>query len=230
MTALRERRPVSQAEAAAGSAATMIGAPLQAGMEQLSEGSRHAEIAVVVAKLSMVEDDDGFVKRLTDVINAAYGTYRVDEYEMQERIAASDSGRNRVLHLAFRGDVLVGCCSSTLQPPWTCWGVGHWGLLAVDPAAQGGGVASALVAAAEDRLRQAGCGAVQIEYKYRAGDAAKERLFQWYEQKLGYACWSGAPSQSPGQRQFRICHKRLGAGSSCLPAYCCHCGSSCTIA
>eukprot|EP00971_Amphidinium_carterae_P203875 4046081-Amphidinium_carterae.1 len=66
--------------------------------------------------------------------------------------------------LAMQGKV-VGCCSSTLQPPWTGSGCGHWGVLvpysapgalAVDPDYQGKGIASALVAAAEGRLLDRG--------------------------------------------------------------------------
>ncbi len=54
--------------------------------------------------------------------------------------------------------------------------VGHWGLLAVDPTAQGTGVASALVEAAEDRLRAGGCQYVQIEYEYTEGHPHSQRL------------------------------------------------------
>merc|ERR1712187_131738 len=91
---------------------------------------------------------------------------RISESDVRNRIALGDGGScaNRVLHIAWRCSTPVGCCSSTIQPPWTCCGVGHWGLLAVDPAAQGLGVASALVVAAEERLARAGCYAVQIEY------------------------------------------------------------------
>eukprot|EP00966_Prymnesium_polylepis_P148247 3424522-Prymnesium_polylepis.1 len=86
---------------------------------------------------------------------------------------------NRVLHLAFRGERLVGCCSSTFQPPWTPEGCGHWGLVVVRLEAQGTGVASALVHAAEARL--AGCCArVQIEYEYTKGEEYSERLLEWY--------------------------------------------------
>jgi len=43
--------------------------------------------------------------------------------------AACYRGANRVLHLAYRNGKLLGCCSSTLQPPWTprtgqIWSVG----------------------------------------------------------------------------------------------------------
>ena len=70
---------------------------------------------------------------------------------------------NRVLHLAYRSGELVGACSSTVQPAWTPSGCGHWGLLAVALAFQGSGVASALVAAAEERLKLCGCSTVQVD-------------------------------------------------------------------
>merc|ERR1712176_1069535 len=78
------------------------------------------------------------------------------------------------------------------------------GALAVDPIAQGRGVGSALVAAAEKRLLDAGCQTVQIEYRFTVGDAEKERLYSWYEGKLGF---DGGPRRSG----FRVCHKMLSA-------------------
>ena len=67
------------------------------------------------------------------------------------------AGRNRVLHVATSsGGQVVGCCSSTLFAPWCEPGCGHWGLLAVRVSHQGGGVATALVEAAERRLATEG--------------------------------------------------------------------------
>ena len=81
---------------------------------------------------------------------------------------------NRVLHLAFKGDELVGCASSTFSPGWTPEGCGHWGLLAVDPSHQNSGVATALVIAAERRLATIS-GAIQIEFQYTEGDSFSQR-------------------------------------------------------
>ena len=94
------------------------------------------------------------------------------------------------------------------QPPWCEEGCGHWGLVAVAPEAQGGGVASALVRAAELRLAGA-CGEVQIEYEYTVGHAYSERLRQWYETKLGFGCAAGPPRGPEGSTQFRKCRKVL---------------------
>ena len=165
------------------------------------------------------------------------------------RLAKWSQGANRVLHLAFREGQLLGCCSSTLQPPWTPWTgpvmcscavgrtCGHWGLLSVHPDAQGTGVASALIAAAERRLLEEGCsawasevvgaelgGAVQIEYEYTSGDPESERLLQWYEARVEDL----SPSMPQGKCGFfgpvlplrcvsRFVEeglRRLGAGSS----------------
>lgn len=78
--------------------------------------------------------------------------------------------------------------------------------MAVD--AQGTGVASALVAAAEARLIDAGLANCQIEYEYTSGDPASERLYQWYEGALGF-CAGGPPSTRTGCTEFRRCRKRL---------------------
>ena len=91
---------------------------------------------------------------LSALVNEAYGYRRVSEWDMQHRLRA---GRNRVLHVATSSDGrVVGCCSSTLFAPWCEPGCGHWGLLAVRVSHQGGGVATALVEAAERRLATEG--------------------------------------------------------------------------
>ena len=146
--------------------------------------------------------------------NRAYGHQRLSAPEVAQRLAMGDAGEdsNRVLHLAWRIDdddengseTLVGCCSSTKQTPWCPRGCGHWGLLVVDVDAQGTGVASTLVRAAERRLIEAGLQHVQIEYEYTRGDAASERLYAWYEGALGFN--GGGP---PGRNEFRRCRKKL---------------------
>merc|ERR1719476_538257 len=108
------------------------------------------------------------------------------EREVSSRLSYGDAGSeraNRVMHVAMLNGVAVGWCSSSTRG----WGGdGHWGALAVDPSAQGKGVASALVAAAERRLLDAGCRSVQIEYRFKVGSQSKERLYKWYEGKLGF--------------------------------------------
>jgi GNAT superfamily N-acetyltransferase len=158
--------------------------------------------------MAILEPTRSNIHAIAACVNAAYGYRRVSASDMHHRLTTS---RNRVLHVAVRGGTPVGCCSSTLHVPWCGPGVGHWGLLAVSPEAQGTGVASALVASAERRLQLAGISTVQIEYSYQADDPTSERLFSWYEHSLGYA---GPRHRFTG---FRVCRKRLpapdGAGS-----------------
>ncbi|CAE6966204.1 DRC1 [Symbiodinium sp. CCMP2456] len=157
-------------------------------------------LEVRIATSDMEAQDGTLIPRLASMVNRAYGYRRISEHDVRSRVAMGDGGgcANRVLHLAFRDSQLVGCCSSTIQPPFTCCGCGHWGLMVVDPAAQGSGVASALAVAAEQRLARAGCVAVQIEYQFTVGDEFCERLRGWYEGQLGFRCLTGAPSAVTG--------------------------------
>ena len=65
----------------------------------------------------------------------------------------------------------------------------------------------ALVAAAESRLRDAGCTAIQIEYEFD-GDTHSQRLYNWYEGKLEFRA-EGPPRAGGGVfgPQFRKCRK-----------------------
>ncbi|CAJ1342388.1 unnamed protein product [Effrenium voratum] len=186
---------------------------------------RSAAESEVEVRIACGDDAEDLVSKITAMVNRAYGYRRVSESNIQSRVKMGDGGScaNRVLHLAFKDCEVVGCCSSTIQAPFTCCGCGHWGLLVVDPAAQGCGVASALCRAAEQRLATAGCVAVQIEYEFTAGDEFSERLFQWYEGKLGFRCLTGKPRLSGNSREFRLCHKWL------RPTGCSHCCHLCVI-
>lgn len=155
----------------------------------------HVEIGAARADFS-----EATVQRITTLINAAYGHHRVSSGSVRHRLRA---GRNRVLHVATREGEIVGVCSSTLYVPWAGPGCGHWGLLAVAPEAQGLGVASALVAAAEARIAAAGLQWVGMEYNFHAGEPFSERMLRWYEDSLRYV---GPQSRESG---FRICRKRL---------------------
>ena len=174
-----------------------------------SSSSSSAAVEVRTGSADDVQANAALPTRLSSMINEAYGTSRVDPVEIFERLRLDgQEWPNRVLHLAYRDGALVGCCSSTVQPGWTEHGVGQWGLLAVEAASRGTGVASALVAAAESRLRAAGCTAIQIEYDYAAGDVYCERLRAWYEGgKLSFV------NEEGGEAQFRRVIKRIAAGS-----------------
>ena len=155
-------------------------------------------------------DKGDFCLQLATMVNEAYGHHRLSSSEVSHRLAMGDGCHcNRVLHIAWRGNTVVGCCSSTLQTPWCPRGCGHWGLVSVDVDAQGTGVGSALVRAAEHRLSEAGLSAVQIEYGYTCGDPDSERLLAWYEGTLGFD-GGGRPCSRPGSSEFRRCRKLLG--------------------
>lgn len=203
--------------------------PLASAVRQRTTGTSAQpstqETVVVVGTSALAAQDSSLVQRIAALVNDAYGYRRLSDLDVRSRVAMGDSGTcaNRVLHLAFSGNELVGCCSSTIQPPFTCCGCGHWGLMAVAPSAQGKGVASALAAAAEQRLAQAGCVLIQIEYEYTGGSEFSERLRQWYEGRLGFRCLTGAPDMTTGHRQFRVCHKFL------RPTGCSHCCHLCVV-
>lgn len=146
-------------------------------------------LRVVVGTSKMAAEDVSLAKQIADVAQRANGHQRFSVAEVRGRLAKGDAGSNanRVLHVAFLGDAVVGCCSSTVQTGWTPHGCGHWGALAVDPSAQGTGVGAALVDAAEERLLAQGCKRVQIEYHYYRGEAESERLKAWYEDRLGFS-------------------------------------------
>ena len=212
--------------------------------EAASTSQSQTPITVVIGTSAMAESDPHLVGAITTMINGSYfdalrellppsaTTYnRVSEEDVQDRLEMGDAGAraNRVLHLAFRGEgderKLVGCCSSTFQPPWTPEGCGHWGLLVAHTDAKGTGVASALVAAAERRLAGA-CHMVQIEYDYTPGHAYSEKLMEVYETRYGFECTRPRPrasrrgsaaggednnggASSFGESQFRKCFKKL---------------------
>jgi len=158
-----------------------------------------SDLKIAIGTSQMMKDDSTLVSRISRFSGKYQG-------EVRSRLSYGDAGSeraNRVMHVAFLNGVVVGWCSSSTSS----WGGdGHWGALAVDPQAQGRGVASALVHAAEKRLLDAGCQSIQIEYRFTVGDPAKERLSAWYEGKLGF---DGGPKRSG----FRCCHKRLSAES-----------------
>lgn len=175
---------------------------------QLPNGG--GEVLVIIGTSKHAEKP-GMIDRICTIVDDAYSGVgkhkRVDEYDARHRLQMGDAGpaANRVLHLAFRNGELAGCASSTFDPGWTPEGCGHWGLLAVDPAHQGRGIATALVLACERRLATVS-EAIQIEYQYFAGDEFSKRLHAWYEQKLGFD--GGGPPPRRGSC-FRRCLKDI---------------------
>lgn len=92
---------------------------------------------------------------------------------------------NRVLHLAFKDDILVGFCTSTLQSPLLQSRVGRLGLLVVHPDYHSAGVGTALIKAAEDRLADA-CAEIEIDYELTGSRGYAEQVREWYEDRLGF--------------------------------------------
>lgn len=181
------------------------------------------QFRVVIGTSADLKKRSSLADEIVEVINSAYyeslkeildprcKTYeRVDRDDVIDRLQMGDEGirANRVLHLAYKDDVLVGACSSTFQPPWTEEGCGHWGLLSVAPAHQGTGVASALIRVAEKRLATT-CVEIQIEYEYTEGHDYSQRLMSWYEGKLGFKCKQGYNRGARGTTTFRKCRKRI---------------------
>lgn len=170
------------------------------------------DILVTVGTSKDAQKDPEILDRISDIVEKAYSgagkRKRVDREDAMDRLEMGDDGvrANRVLHLAWLGDTLAGCASSTFSPGWTPEGCGHWGLLAVDPAFQGRGVATALIMAAEWRLATVS-EAIQIEYQHIEGEAFSERLFQWYEGALGFD--GGPRPKRPGMSSFRRCFKLI---------------------
>jgi len=178
-------------------------------MEDAEPEAARPEVSVVVGNSAMAAEKPELVKQLAAMVNRAYGYQRVDRHDVRERLAMGDPGggrANRVLHVALLAGEPVGCMSSTFRVPWAEDGCGHWGLLVVDVDHQGQGIASALVAAAEERLAGA-CVQIQIEYEYTHGEAYSDRLKAWYEGKCGFRCLSNG-SRGCGT-EFRKCRKRV---------------------
>ena len=90
----------------------------------------------------MAVSDPHLIHSITEMVNHSYyhalkellppsqtSYERLSEEDVTDRLEMGDAGAraNRVLHLAYREATVVGCCSSTYQPPWTPDGCGHWG-------------------------------------------------------------------------------------------------------
>ncbi|GIW17531.1 MAG: hypothetical protein KatS3mg064_0688 [Tepidiforma sp.] len=77
---------------------------------------------------------------------------------------------------------IVGCVRVAAEPP-----EGHFGMLAVDPEAQGTGLGWRLVAAAEARARRAGCSRMSLEV------ASPRAELPAYYARLGYRVTGAKP-------------------------------------
>lgn len=181
-------------------------------------------LTIVVGTSRLAEEIPGLELRLSEIIGDAYRksladlpsraqTYKQQSAEeVRARLAWGDLGprANRVLHVALLSGAdgrrtPVGCVSSTFRTTWTPPGCGHWGLLVVDVAAQGLGLGSKLVKAAEHRLAGE-CDRTQIEYTYSPEHAYSDRLKAWYEGKLNFTV---VHVDMQGEHQFRSLQKPM---------------------
>lgn len=154
---------------------------------------------------------------MKDLLGPSQDSYqRLSRGDVINRLEMGDDEprANRVLHVAYQGQTLtpgtiVGCMSSTIQPPWTESGCGHWGLVVVDTASQGKGIASILISEAEARLART-CHEIQIEYEFTPEHAYSERLKAWYEGSCGFTCRNDYGSRGRST-QFRKCRKKISS-------------------
>jgi ribosomal protein S18 acetylase RimI-like enzyme len=96
--------------------------------------------------------------RLIPLVNAAFSieTFLEGTRTDEERLTAT-MRKGDILVAEDRGDEPVGCIYTEVRGER-----GYMGMLAVDPARQGTGLASLIVRAAEEHLRGQGCVAVDI--------------------------------------------------------------------
>ena len=120
----------------------------------------------------------GDAERITALINLAY---RVEDFfkigdrtDTGEVLARMKKGT--FLLLGDDGGPLAGCVYVDVQG-----NAGYFGMLSIDPARQGQGLGSRLIAAAEDYCRNAGCTAMELEVV-----DLRTELPPFY-QKLGYS-------------------------------------------
>jgi GNAT superfamily N-acetyltransferase len=132
-------------------------------------------------------DDAALIERLASIVNAAYaigeagmwrpGTPRVEAAQLRDDLRAG-----RLLVASAEGGPIGVVRVQPIGPD--VWG---FGMLAVDPEAQGGRLGAALVAAAEAHAGAAGAATMQLELLVPIGreQPSKERLRAWYS-RLGY--------------------------------------------
>jgi len=129
------------------------------------------------------------------IINAAFEVER--EFRQGARTSPEEIARlleRDVFLVAEEAGRLVGAVHTSIDGA-----TGYFGMLSVDPALQRGGVGRALLAAAEDHCRKAGCTRMTMS----TGEDRTE-LIPYYE-RVGYRVTSIEPSTSRAfKRPIRI--------------------------
>jgi ribosomal protein S18 acetylase RimI-like enzyme len=131
------------------------------------------------------------------IINAAFEVER--EFRQGERTSREEMSRlmeRDLVLVAEDGGRLVGAVHTVVDGK-----TGYFGMLSVDPQVQRKGVGRALLAAAEDHCRNAGCTRMTMS----TGEDRTE-LIPYYE-RVGYHVTAIEPSTSPAfKRPIRVVH------------------------
>ncbi len=147
------------------------------------------DVPAIVARVQSAYRGDGSRRGWTTEAHLLDGQ-RTDAAGVADLIAKPDS----VVVVAEAGGVLVGCVHVEAHG-----GVGHFGMLAVDPERQAGGLGRRLVAEAE-RVAQTRFGAQAMELDVIAG---RDELIAWYARQ-GYA-FTGETAAFPyGDERFGL--------------------------
>jgi ribosomal protein S18 acetylase RimI-like enzyme len=139
--------------------------------------------------------DNRDASEIARIINAAFEVER--EFRQGERTSAAEIARlleRDVFFVAEEDGRLVGAVHTSVDGA-----TGYFGMLAVDPALQRGGVGRALLSAAEEHCRKAGCTKMTMS----TGEDRTE-LIPYYE-RVGYRVTAIEPSTSAAfKRPIRI--------------------------
>jgi ribosomal protein S18 acetylase RimI-like enzyme len=164
-------------------------------MDELTEIPRDADSAIAL-RIRVATAADRV--RLIPLINAAF--------VVEHFIEGTRTDEARLAAMMQKGEILMGedhegrlLCSVYIEPRSKR---GYLGMIAVDPAHQGKGLARQLAQAAEDRLRSFGCEAVDLTVL-----SLRPELPPVYR-RLGYV--------ETGTEPFRDAHR-------VKPGYECHC-------
>jgi len=144
----------------------------------------------------MIRQADGHdVTEIARIINAAFEVER--EFRQGERTSPAEIAKlleRDVFFVAEEGGRLTGAVHTSIDGR-----TGYFGMLSVDPSLQRGGIGRALLAAAEDHCRKAGCTRMTMS----TGEDRTE-LIPYYE-RAGYRVTSIEPSTSRAfKRPIRI--------------------------
>ncbi|MEO9254215.1 MAG: GNAT family N-acetyltransferase [Tepidiformaceae bacterium] len=150
----------------------------------------------MIGTLRLANIDEADV--LVALINAAYEKEaffkigdRTDAAEVTDRL------ENGCFLVADEAGDVVGCVYIAIHGER-----GYFGMLSVHPSRQGTALGRALIGAAEEHCRMAGCAEMELEVVN-----LREELIPWYG-RLGYVQFATAPFPQP-ERASRDCHMLL---------------------